>query len=201
MASDLIQGKRLDKLIKSFFKNTEKHYFQIIRWLKNISNGIRLLEFGSSWGYFLHQAKQQNFEATGVEISKKRAEFGKKYIGVDIVTDIDKLLMKKKKFDIIFSAHTLEHIGYDIGNIFDKFYNLLAERGIIVIEVPYLNLEKGKAAFKIMGAVHPLGFRKDFFLNNLPKHGFEVKIHYGYEDFIPGFEKDMYSLVVICNKK
>jgi cyclopropane fatty-acyl-phospholipid synthase-like methyltransferase len=35
-----------------------------------------MLELGSSWGYFLYQAKQQGFEVTGVEISEPRRLFG-----------------------------------------------------------------------------------------------------------------------------
>ena len=108
--------------------------------------------------------------------------------------------MEKQKFDLIFTAHTLEHLTFTVGDIFNKFYTLLNDKGYLIIEVPYLNLMESKEIFKIMGAVHPLGFCKNFFVKNLPKYGFEVEIHYGYKDLIPGYEDKGDNLVVVCKK-
>lgn len=169
-----IEEQKLPGLINSCFKDSDKNFHQTIKWLKTISPGSKLLEFGSSWGYFLYQAKSYGFDALGIEISEKRAEFGRKKLGVNIATDINKLLKNQEKFDIIFSSHTLEHIGREIRDIFDKFSSLLKEKAVIVIEVPNLDLSNGNEVFKIMGALHPLGFTKDFFIKNFPKYNFRV---------------------------
>lgn len=166
-----IDKKKLPDLLKSSFKDSDKNCHNIIKWLKEISSGQDLLEFGSSWGYFLYQANTYGFKTTGVEISEKRAEFGRKYLHVNIISNIDNLLKKREKFNLIFSAHTLEHLGYNIRNIFTKFLKLLEKNGLLVIEVPHFNLSRDKEAFRIMGAVHPLGFVKEFCIKNLSKYG------------------------------
>ena len=52
--------------------------------------GSSLVEVGSSWGYFLWQAKNQGFDVTGVEIGEKRRLFGERHLEVKIVDDIKK---------------------------------------------------------------------------------------------------------------
>lgn len=198
-----LDKNNLNSLLSRCFGDSDKDYRKIIKWLKSISSGEKLLEFGSSWGYFLYQAQNLGFKSVGVEISKKRAEFGKTKLGVEIVADINILLQKKGKFDVIFSAHTLEHIGYGIKDIFKYFNALLAKNGIIVIEVPGLNFDKNRKTFQIMGAVHPLGFVKEFFIINLAQYGFEVKVYNGYENLVAdyGIKKgDNNNLVIVCKK-
>lgn len=99
---------------------------------------------------------------------------------MDIRPSLDELISGGEKFDIIFTAHTLEHIGYEISKIFPKFKKLLAPRGILVIEVPRLQTNKGSSAFGNIGAVHPLGFSEEFFTKNLPRGGFSAEFYGGY---------------------
>lgn len=200
LTTTLVEMNELEELKSTCFRNTGKDYSLIINWLKGLSSGKRLLEFGSSWGYFLFQAQSEGFEAAGVEISDNRREFGIKHLGVDIRPNLDQLISAGEKFDLIFSAHTLEHLN-DLRDIFLKFYDLLSTGGFLVIEVPYLNLAKGSKVFRIMGAVHPLGFCKEFFTKNLPKYGFEATVHLGYKDLIKGYQNKGDILVVICRKK
>lgn len=202
-----------DRLYKYFYRadgstttvsrivGADKNFSSIIAWLSRVVGGRRLLEFGSSWGYFLAQAREAGFVPAGVEISESRAQFGRDHLGVSIAQTIDAYIARNEKFDVIFSTHTLEHIGYDIRDIFQKFFAVLAERGVIVIEVPRLCLELGNSAFTVMGIVHPLGFTEEFFASPmLSSLGFVVEIHRGYGDLIRGdFNTD--SLVVLLRKR
>lgn len=184
------------KKTSNFF---DKDYAVILNYLKNVFPGgkqIRLLEFGSSWGYFLYQAKLKGFSCIGVEISKKRAKIGGEILNVDIVNALSEL--KNKKFDVIVSFHTLEHL-LDIHTIFKEFHNLLDDDGIVLLEVPLGNINKKNHRFIHMGAVHPLGFTFDFFCRNLPGYGFDVRTHKGFSDLIQGCPND--GTIVVYAKK
>lgn len=162
----------LEQLINSNFDLSDKYFQKRIELIKAYCERNKMLEIGSSWGYFLYQAHQQGFDTTGVEISKKRRLFGIKNLGVDIVDSIQKL--EQESFDIVYTAHTLEHFT-DISTIFTDIYSILKSKGKLFIEVPNFDWEKfGQKSLHHVGAVHPLGFSSEFFQKNLPKYGFNL---------------------------
>jgi len=181
---EIPESRQIRGLLNSNFNGTYKNYSCFIEWLEKNVKGRKLIEFGSSWGYFLYQAKKAQFDATGVEISKERRTYGIEKLNVKIMPDLETLIAKRERYDIIVSFHTIEHLTL-INNIFQNFNILLNEGGSLVILVPFINIELGKKAFSIIGAVHPLGFCKDFFASNMPKEGFKV---------------DFYNGLVICTK-
>ncbi|MAF80283.1 hypothetical protein CL629_04380 [bacterium] len=192
------------RLLRVNFSNSGKDFRKMLKWFKANSSGNKFLDFGSSWGYFLHQAKSFGFDATGVEISDKRAEFGRKNLGVRILPNIDALISEGEKFDIVFSSNVLEHIGHEIKDIFSKLSSVLKEDGLMVLEVPFFDMSRGKEIFSLMGAIHPLGFTEEFFTKNMPNYGLKAEVHYGYQDIVPGYKpkKDGQAkeLVIVCKK-
>jgi 2-polyprenyl-3-methyl-5-hydroxy-6-metoxy-1,4-benzoquinol methylase len=133
----------------------------------------KLLEIGSSWGYFLHQAREMGFAVTGVEIARRRREFGRQRLGLDIVGDLGEL-PAGRRYDVIYTAHVLEHFT-DLRGVFPRLAALLADDGMLFIEVPNFDPQQfGTRCLSIVGAVHPLGFDSEFFRRNLPRHGLEL---------------------------
>lgn len=154
-----------------------------------------MLEIGSSWGYFLYQAKQQGYDTTGLEISEKRRLFGVKELGVNIVNCFNDL--KTEKFDIIYTAHALEHFT-DLYNVFQELHYYLNNKGKLIIEVPNFDLlQFGESVLPIIGAVHPLGFSSNFFKRNLPKYGFKILGFYDSWDLFPENKREKSSGDVI----
>lgn len=174
--------KELEVMMSRYFRGTNKDFNDRLLVIRKLTAGKQLLEFGSSWGYFLFQAQSHGFVCKGVEISEKRASFGRKYLGVNIFNDLD---LVPGKFDIVYSAHTLEHLT-NISEIFDKFCEKLFPDGILLIEVPNFDPEtKGKSVYPTIGKVHALGFCKEFFEQNLRNHGFSaINIAGNYEDLL-----------------
>lgn len=161
----------LEKLKQTNFENSDKCFSERLKIIKNKFGGEKILEFGSSWGYFVYQAKNFGYEAKGIEISDSRRNFGINNLGVSILKSIDKV--SHEYFDIIYTAHTLEHLT-DLSNVFHSFCSLLEHNGTLLIEVPNCNLSMSKnKSLNLIGAVHPLGFSKVFFEKNLPKYGFK----------------------------
>lgn len=162
-------------------------------YLSRNSNGNRLLEFGSSNGYFLFHARESGFEVTGVEISKKMAALSRGSLNLIIVNRLEDLLASNQKFNVIYTRHTLEHVGSDIKNIFVKFGNLLVRGGVLFIIVPIFG-------FSSIGAVHPLGFTREFFIKSLPKNKYDLKfMNSGFEPF--NAERDTADELLVLAKK
>jgi SAM-dependent methyltransferase/ribosomal protein S27E len=181
-ATELPNVGSLELMKMNNFSGSRKDYNSRLIIIRELSNGNRLLEFGCSWGYFLFQAKTYGFESIGTEISKKRADFGRKNLGVNIFEDIASV---EGGFDLICSFHVLEHLT-DLSTIFDEFHKRLLPSGSLIIEVPNFDPEtRGEIVHSIIGKVHPLGFCKNFFERNLSRHGFSgINIAGSYEDLL-----------------
>lgn len=162
----------VEVLKRDNFEGSDKNFLDRVLRLKEVCGGSKLLELGSSWGYFLYQAQQQGFETAGIELSDSRREFGKRKLGVDVFKTFEDL--PEGFFDIVYTAHTLEHF-IDLSSIFSDIHQVLNEKGFLVIEVPNFDYDLfGSAVLPIMGAIHPLGFSSKFFSKNLPDYGFDI---------------------------
>ena len=194
-------SEELNNLIDDSFRSSDKFFGERIRAIKSRCNGNKLLELGSSWGYFLYQAQQQEFDATGVEISQPRREFGITNLKVNIVENISQL--DNDNFDLVYTAHTLEHFT-DLSTIFQEIHRVLKPKGQLLIEVPNFDFaELGKKVLPAVGAVHPLGFSNQFFQENLPKYGFKVLAFYDSWDGFPDLpvEKSSTGNIIVLAEK
>lgn len=170
--TELPDDERLAELVAAGFAGSDKDFRARIARLRGLGSGRRLLEVGSSWGYFLHQAAAAGFDATGIEIGARRAEYGRRQLGVRIVPGFDDLA--GETFDVVYTSHVLEHFT-DLSGVFPRLRELLVPDGALVVEVPHFDWPAGGSdALSFVGAVHPLGFGGEFFRRSLPRHGFEL---------------------------
>jgi len=165
------QPSELETLKRTMFQASDKNCSTQINALRHLGAGTRLLEIGSSWGYFLYQSKAAGFDAVGVEPNRVRREFGVRELGTDIRSAID--AVSECGFDVIYSAHTLEHFS-EPNLFFSECYDRLRPGGLLAIEVPHFDLALlGPRALSVIGAVHPLGLSQSFFRAALPTAGFK----------------------------
>lgn len=192
---------RLEHLLATDFAATDKDCSRQIAALKRLRPDGALLEIGSSWGYFLHQANTAGFAATGIEIGRTRREFGVRDVRVNIRESLD--LLGDAQFDLIYSAHTMEHIPATQAFL-NACRDRLKEGGWLAIEVPHFDLQKfGSSALSIIGAIHPLGLSVPFFLFALPATGFEVVGIFDNWDSVPSHPVDSPGeggLIVVARK-
>jgi len=164
-------GRTLAEWKAMQFAGSDKHCAEQIQALGRLGAGRRLLEVGSSWGYFLYQAQGAGFAAIGVEPAAARRAFGVRELGVDIRPLMDDV--SETDFDVVYCAHTLEHLT-DAGSFFAECHRRLKDGGLLAIEVPHFDLEAlGADVLPIIGAVHPLGLSQPFFRSALPRAGFD----------------------------
>ena len=90
-----------------------------------------MLEIGSGWGNWAKLAKKNNFDVTSVEIAKIRRKFLKKN-KIKSYKSIDNI---KKKFDLIYSDQTFEHLAEPY-NFLKRLLKLLNYDGYIYLKVP-----------------------------------------------------------------
>lgn len=143
---------------------------------KAIHPGPRLLEFGCSWGYVVDQFNKAGFDATGFELSRPRAAFGRENLGVNILDEYALLeALPDNSFDVIFTNHVLEHLP-DLRPAFSLFSRLLAPEGTMIIIVP--NGEGPTAREQGAGVIsqeHVTSLTARFFSENLGEYGLKTK--------------------------
>ncbi|MBI3366789.1 class I SAM-dependent methyltransferase [Candidatus Roizmanbacteria bacterium] len=115
----------------------------IIACLKKLnSNGQKLLDVGSGYGYFLDEALKQKLNITGIEPSKNlhSPSIDPQIKECIIHCSFEDYFKKKsyQKFDFISLIHVIEHVSYP-KQFIQMCSKLLNKNGILYIETPNFN--------------------------------------------------------------
>ncbi len=176
-ATDLPDLDKLVEMRAADFKNTPFDKTGRCEFLmKTIPAQSRVLDFGCSWGYSLHQLRTLGYTVSGYEIDRMRARFGREQLDLDLHSEWQEI--EENSVDVIFSDHSFEHVP-DPGEVI-KFWNRVAHQNAqLVIFVPNGN---GQEARKLgiqwgplLGEVHTLAFTMEWFRLNLPRHGWQPR--------------------------
>ena len=109
-------------------------YFNEIQMLNRIfkNKNINILEFGTGLGSWVLSMQKEGYQnIVGIEISKKRRDFLKK----KGIRSYEKIEYVSKKFDLIYSDQTFEHLVHP-GTTILKIVNLLKENGVLIFKIP-----------------------------------------------------------------
>jgi len=174
--TDLPLAQELPVHIANRFRDIGRDLTDHLKVMQPIAPAGRLLDYGSSWGYCVYQFQQAGYDAMGFEISRPRVEFGQEMLRVNLTSHIASL--SDASFDVIYSAHCLEHIpNPDIP--LRQFQRLLKPGGHLFIYVPNCAGEEaqrlGVAWGSMIGEKHVLALTPSFFDFNLPKYGFKLR--------------------------
>jgi SAM-dependent methyltransferase len=163
----------LRALMRKNFSGSPLDINHKIRVLKALHPTGRVLDLGCSWAYGTYQLTQHGYDAAGFEISKPRAEYGRKQLNQRVIDSLDELYsLPNGSFDIIYSNHVVEHLP-DIRTSFTQFARLLDKNGLIFHVLPNFT---GKAAqsglwLKWIGEDHPIAPTIPFFEYAIPASG------------------------------
>lgn len=138
--TELPSEQELSELMSKRFQGTGKNYGIYIAVLRAIGcrPGDTLLDFGCSWGYGSWQLAQAGFKVTGFEISRPRAEYAKRYLDLEVFTELAELSAHESyigRFDVFFSCHVLEHVPSTLA-VFDLAKRILRPGGLFVAFTP-----------------------------------------------------------------
>lgn len=153
MLKSVIHGKTTfdTKYYRRFFDKYSKAEFErYVNWadgwlrfldhyldIKN-GDGRKLLELGSSAGYFSRVFKNRGFDVVASDISSyivKKARILQKDIEF-LVVDVEKGINIKKSFDYIVAFEVVEHLK-EPENAFKNIYKKLRKGGVLIISTPF----------------------------------------------------------------
>jgi SAM-dependent methyltransferase len=162
----------IDKIASS------KYLTKLLKWALRESKGEsqRLLDVGAANGFFLTICNNEGIEAEGVEISQEAVNWAEK-LGRKVTCSTIEDFKTYRKYEIISALDVLEHISRPVEFI-QSIRELLAEKGIFLINVPYEGSLSAKLAGKKWHALLPpehwFYFNKRSIRHLLESNGFEV---------------------------
>jgi SAM-dependent methyltransferase len=147
-----------------------------IRVAKALRPTGRVLDLGCSWAYGTYQFTQHGYDATGFEISKPRAEYGRKQLHQKVIESLDVLYsFPNGSFDIVYSNHVVEHLP-DIRTSFTQLARLLVDDGLVFHVLPNFTGKAARAGLwlKWIGEDHPIAPTIPFFEYAIPASGLQA---------------------------
>lgn len=165
-----------------------------VRVLHSLRPGGRVLDFGSSWGYGTYQLQQCGFDVLGFEISRPRAEYGRRRLGLKIIDSLEELeKLPAGSFDVVFSNHVVEHLP-NIAAVFPLLTRLLKENGFVFHVLPNFMGKKARSGYwlKWIGEDHPIAPAMPFFEFAIPRAGLTKPVFGSspFDDQMAGMLKD-----------
>lgn len=125
--------------------------------------GVKILDYGASWGYVSYQFRVFGMDVESYEISVPRASFGNQSLGLRIHTNERDL---RNGNDIFFSSHVIEHVPSP-GRMLDLGKKLVNKDGYLITICPNGSPEyrqKDPEGFHAAwGKVHPNYLNAAFF--------------------------------------
>lgn len=177
ITTDLPSKAELESLIQSGFDKSTKNVARIVALfssLKHDLSKLKVIDYGCSWGYMTYQFRQYGISAMGFEVSRTRADFGNRQLGLNITTDSASLPLEN---DIVFSSHVIEHVP-SIPEMISDAKRLLTRDGLFIAESP-----NGSESFRInsfnafhqgWGLVHPNYLSDEFYRTAFGKNPFFI---------------------------
>ena len=209
---DELSNELYDKIIsseESLKKKLEKKdlnlkYDNEISLIKNIfkNKKIKVLEFGSGWGFWASRAIENGLDVDAFELSDTRIDYMKEK-GINVIDDLTK---NQNQYDFIYSDQTIEHIS-DPHQIFRTFIPNLKKGGFVLLNYPStFNFKKklSKNYSPQKDAAHPLEHINSFnrsSLNYLIKeYGLEmINFKFRFKPSLRNLLKDIKNLFYFDN--
>lgn len=169
--------EELEQMKKNGFSGGNKNaqrYVDLFHALFPGKTNIRIVDYGSSWGYISWQLKQAGFDVQSYEISRPRASYGTRNLGLDIKTSEAEL---EGGCDIFFSSHVIEHHP-SIPDMVSLARKLLKPDGYFVAFCPNgspQHREHDPKGFTLAwGQVHPNYLNARFFETIFKDHDYYI---------------------------
>jgi 2-polyprenyl-3-methyl-5-hydroxy-6-metoxy-1,4-benzoquinol methylase len=95
----------------------------------------KLLDIGTGTGYFPSVMIEKGWEVEAIEKNTHARAFAKEKFGLDVKPEEALDTFEPGMFDVITLWHVMEHLE-NLSKIWNRLYELLADKGILIIAVP-----------------------------------------------------------------
>ena len=127
-----------------------KTYKKQLLEIRKFEDFHTILDIGCGLGYSLDSAVEQGYEITGVEFNEVVAnEIRQRH--EKIYTNLDEILAKNKKYDVITLMEVLEHLP-DLSKLFTELHQLTSENSLVMLTT--IDADSGRAKFLRDGWYH-----------------------------------------------
>jgi len=127
--------------IDFFLNKVEQKYQSVLNKNSNLSNGNKLfLDIGAGEGWALRYFSSKGWDCLGMDFSdhgclvNNPEQLSSLLVG-DIYTNIQGLMTKGKKFDVILLDNVLEHV-IDPYEMLENIRGVISDDGLLIVEVP-----------------------------------------------------------------
>ncbi len=128
-----------DKEYTDEWEGREKNFKTIIKRLKKMNvQGSSLLDIGAASGIFVKLAREEGYNAVGIEPSAQLVNEAKEKFGVDIIKGTVEDFDAREQFDIVSLLDLIEHVN-DPESFLKKVSPQIRKGGVLVIVTPDIN--------------------------------------------------------------
>lgn len=123
---------------EAYARGTKRNAPPILRKLaENLPGKGKLLELGSSYGFFLDAARRDGWDVTGIELDSNAAAYGRERLGLRVFpgTLESELARLQPPYDAIAAFHVLEHVS-DPMRFLLACRKLLRNGGMLMLKTP-----------------------------------------------------------------
>lgn len=95
-----------------------------------------ICDVGCGYGELIKKLHSEKFKVLGIDGSQVKIE-SLKDIGIDAEQhDIENMIWKREKFDVVTCLHVLEHVK-SVNKVVEAIYKILSDKGQVYVSVPY----------------------------------------------------------------
>jgi len=168
----------VDELYVSQEEGRLRTFTQALQLVNEFAPGKgRILDVGCAAGFFLNVAKQDGWEAIGVEPSQWMSEWGRQRFGVEIVNGIlREANFPEESFDVVTMWDVLEHTLDPMIEL-AEVNRILKPGGLVIINFPNVGSKLARLAgskWWFFLSVHLYHFTPKTMTTMLEKNGFNV---------------------------
>jgi 2-polyprenyl-3-methyl-5-hydroxy-6-metoxy-1,4-benzoquinol methylase len=137
---NLYELQPLDKTYLNEELGRRKSFLKILKRIEKIKGKGKILDFGAASGIFLSEARNQDWDICGIEISKLSIEEARERFNLNLIHGgLEKLeSLPSKTFDVITAFDVVEHL-IDPAKFVNEANRLLKNDGLLIITTPDFN--------------------------------------------------------------
>lgn len=95
----------------------------------------KLLDIGTGTGYFPAMMRDKQWTVDAIEKNESARQFAHTRFGLDVMDERGLDRLQNGTYDVVTLWHVMEHLE-DLNHIWERLYQLLNEKGILVVAVP-----------------------------------------------------------------